>query len=307
MMAEFMRRCKDAALLSVVQSNLGSFMTGKSPVQRKFTRRSVLLTAVLLMALLVIGGCSRSSQRDVSGAHETDPIADLLAGSTSADEGAASGEELRRMGYAVQVGAFAVLENAVGLEASLARQGIDAYYFRAESGLYKVQFGNYATYDAARAEARQFQQQSLLDSFFIAVPDQYSVARIQRSGRGDVREELVMTARRFLGVPYRWGGEDKGGFDCSGLTMVSYRLNGLDLPRNSRAQFDAGRAVAQQALQRGDLVFFATQGGRRVTHVGIYIGNDEFIHAPRAGQTVRVASLSNNYFKKTYVGARTYL
>ncbi|WP_224746878.1 C40 family peptidase [Pelovirga terrestris] len=267
-----------------------------------------MLTMVLLvLVLLLLGGCSRSTGPEVRGSQETDPIAALLAGPAGADEPPAGGEELRRMGYAVQVGAFAVLENAVGLEASLARRGIDAYYFRAETGLYKVQFGNYTTYEAARTEAQQFRQQSLIDSFFIAVPDQYSVARIQRSGRGDIREELVITAQRFLGVPYRWGGEDKGGFDCSGLTMVSYRLNGLDLPRNSRAQFDAGRAVAQQALQRGDLVFFATQGGRRVTHVGIYIGNDQFIHAPRAGQTVRVANLSSNYFKKTYVGARTYL
>lgn len=259
------------------------------------------------MVLIVLGGCSGSSQRDMRVPHETDPIADLLGGSSTVEETSAVGEKLRRMGYAVQVGAFAVLDNAVGLEASLARQGIDAYYYRDESGLYKVQFGNYTTYEAARTEARQFQQLRVIDSFFIAVPDQYSVARIQRSGRGDVREELVRTARRFLGVPYRWGGEDKGGFDCSGLTMVSYRLNGLNLPRNSRAQFDAGRTVARQSLQEGDLVFFATQGGRRVTHVGMYIGNGEFIHAPRSGQTVRVASLSSNYFKKTFVGARTYL
>ena len=265
-----------------------------------------MLTAVLLVALLLLGGCSGLTQRDVRIPPETDPIGDLLAGSSSVDE-AGAGDQLRRMGYAVQVGAFAVLENAVGVEASLARQGIDAYYFRDESGLYKVQFGNHATYEAARSQAQQFQQQNLIDSFFIVVPDQYSIARIQRSGRGDVREELVRTARRFLGVPYRWGGEDKGGFDCSGLTMVSYRLNGLDLPRNSRAQFDAGRAVARQSLQPGDLVFFATQGGRRVTHVGLYVGNGDFIHAPRAGQTVRIASLTNSYFNNTYVGARTYL
>ncbi|MFO7813105.1 MAG: NlpC/P60 family protein [Pelovirga sp.] len=283
-------------------------MRPPGPIKLKIVRHSVMLTALLsVLVLLLLGGCSRSTGPDVRGTQEADPIAALLVGSAGADESTADGEELKRMGYAVQVGAFAVLENAVGLEASLARQGIDAYYFRAETGLYKVQFGNYTTYEAARTEAQQFQQQNLIDSFFIAVPDQYSVARIQRSGRGDIREELVVTARRFLGVPYRWGGEDKGGFDCSGLTMVSYRLNGLDLPRNSRAQFDAGRAVAQQALQRGDLVFFATQGGRRVTHVGIYIGNDQFIHAPRAGLTVRVARLSSNYFKKTYVGARTYL
>jgi cell wall-associated NlpC family hydrolase len=272
-----------------------------------FIRRSFVLITLLVVALLLLGGCSRSSQRDVVPAHKTDPIADLLAGSVSEEGATGTREELRRMGYAVQVGAFAVLENAVGLEASLARRGIDAYYYRDESGLYKVQFGNHASYEAARSEAQHFQQQNLIDSFFIVVPDQYSVARIQRSGRGDVRDELVSTARRFLGVPYRWGGEDKGGFDCSGLTMVSYRLNGLDLPRNSRAQFDAGRAVARQSLQPGDLVFFATQGGRRVTHVGLYIGNGDFIHAPRAGQTVRIASLANSYFNNTYVGARTYL
>jgi cell wall-associated NlpC family hydrolase len=281
-------------------------MSRNRPAWRLFTRFSVVLIAVLVLALLLLGGCTRSTQRDVRVTPGPDPIGDLLAGSASVEE-ADGADQLRRMGYAVQVGAFAVLENAVGLEASLARQGIDAYYFRDESDLYKVQFGNHTTYEAARRQAQQFQQQNLIDSFFIVVPDQYSIARIQRSGRGDVREELVRTARRFLGVPYRWGGEDKGGFDCSGLTMVSYRLNGLDLPRNSRAQFDAGRAVARQALQPGDLVFFATQGGRRITHVGLYVGNGEFIHAPRAGQTVRIASLANSYFNNAYVGARTYL
>jgi hypothetical protein len=255
----------------------------------------------LVFVALLLGGCLGG---DRSGAipdtAATDPIASLLGTATQ-------GESLQRMGYAVQVGAFARLDNAVALEASLARRGIDAYYFRDDSGLYKVQFGNHDTYTAARSQAEHFQGQNLIDGFFIVVPDAYSIARIQRSGRGDLREELVSTARRFLGVPYRWGGEDRGGFDCSGLTMVSYRLNGLNLPRNSRAQFAAGRPVGRAALQQGDLVFFATEGGQRVTHVGIYIGAGQFIHAPRSGQTVRVASLSNSYFQRTYVGARSYL
>lgn len=261
---------------------------------------------MLLILLSLLSGCS-APQHSTGAAPVTDPIAELLFPSPQNGSTATAGEDLKRMGFAIQVGAFSILDNAVALESALARRGIDAYYFLDESGLYKVQFGNHGTYEAARAEAQQFQQQNLIGSFFIAVPDQSSIARIQRSGRGDVREELVSTARRFLGVPYRWGGEDRSGFDCSGLTMVSYRLNGLDLPRNSRAQFDAGRPVARQTLQRGDLVFFATQGGRRVTHVGMYIGNDEFIHAPRAGQTVRVASLTSRYFNRTFVGARTYL
>lgn len=260
---------------------------------------------VILTALLLLGCQTGRSHREVPGtAPEQDPIAGLLDQQV---EESASSEMIKRMGYAVQVGAFSVLDNAVAFEASLARRGIDAYYYRDETGLYKVQFGNHRSYADARKEAEQFQHRNLIGSFFIVTPDAYSVARIQRSGRGDIRTELVVTAKRFLGVPYRWGGEDTGGFDCSGLTMVSYRLNGLDLPRNSRAQFDAGRPVKRQGLKQGDLVFFATQGGQRITHVGMYVGSGNFIHAPRAGKTVRIASLSNNYFQRTYVGARSYL
>ncbi len=212
------------------------------------------------------------------------------------------------MGFSVQVGAFSQLDNAVRLEQSLAQRGVDAYYFRHESGLYKVRFGNHRNYSAARNEAENFQRQGVIDHFFIVIPDNYTAARIQRSGQGDLRTELVVTAQRFLGTPYRWGGEDRNnGFDCSGLTMVSYRLNGLNLPRNSRAQFKTGRGVAKKNLQKGDLVFFATKGGKRVTHVGMYIGSGKFIHAPRTGKTVRVANLSNKFFKKTYVGGRSYL
>ncbi len=72
-------------------------------------------------------------------------------------------------------------------------------------------------------------------------------------------------------------------------------------------QFKAGRYTAKRNLQQGDLVFFATKGGKRVTHVGMYIGGGKFIHAPRTGKTVRVASLGNNFWKRTYVGGRTYL
>lgn len=263
--------------------------------------RLLLLRLCFTMLLLLLSGCLGSRSVPEISSDRLDPIAGILG------ESAQPKESLKRMGYAVQVGAFSVLDNAVAFEASLARRGIDAYFFRDDSGLYKVQFGNHDSYAAAREEAQDFQRRNLIGSFFIVVPDQYSIARIQRSGRGDVRDELVSTASRFLGVPYLWGGEDTDGFDCSGLMMVSYRLNGLALPRNSRAQFDAGKPVKRQALKPGDLVFFATQGGRRVTHVGMYVGDGHFIHAPRAGQTVRVASLSSSYFERTYVGARTYL
>lgn len=218
------------------------------------------------------------------------------------------GKDLASMGFSIQVGAFSELDNAVGLEQSLQRQGLDAYYFRHPSGLYKVRFSDHTRYSAARSEAERLQRQGIIQDFFIVLPDSYNARGDVRSTAAVLRQELVTTARRFLGVPYRWGGEDRtNGFDCSGLTMVSYRLNGLNLPRNSRAQFRAGQAVDKTRLRQGDLVFFATKGGSRVTHVGLYIGDNRFIHAPRPGKTVRVASLSSRYFRRTYVGARSYL
>jgi len=234
---------------------------------------------------------------------ERDPIAELIPAQTREEPPAA----LAKMGYTIQVGAFAELDNAVRLERLLESRGIDAYYFRHESGLYKVRFGNYTAYQPARDEAEKLQRLGLIDTFFIVIPEDYAAARIARSGRGDLRGELVTTARRFIGVPYRWGGENTNGFDCSGLTMVCYRLNGLDLPRNSRSQFKAGRWIPKNQLKPGDLVFFATRGGTRVTHVGMYIGDDRFIHAPRTGQKVRIEKLSNRFFAKTFMGGRTYL
>lgn len=277
----------------------------KSKFHDSFTmtiRPFLPLVAICVVALLLCS-CSTSTQ---SVSHPApvaqDPIADILG------QAATPGQPLAKMGFSTQVGAFSQLDNAVRLERILTQRGVDAYYFRHESGLYKVRFGNHNNYAAARQEAEALRKQGLISRFFIVTPESYAAANIQHSNRGDLRRELVATARRFIGVPYRWGGEDRRhGFDCSGLTMVSYRLNGLNLPRNSRSQFKAGRYVSKKHLQPGDLVFFATKGGQRVTHVGMYAGGGKFIHAPRTGKTVRVASLSSNFFKKTYVGGRTYL
>jgi hypothetical protein len=262
-------------------------------------------TFTLLLLLLVLAGCSTPQM----------PKSSLSSGSRQstpeikeAPPAVQKTVPLQKMGYSVQVGAFANLDNAVRLERLLESRGIDAYYFRHESGLYKVRFGNHATYKPARAKAERLQAQGLIDTFFIVFPEDYSAARIKKSGKGNLRSELVKTAKRFIGIPYRWGGTTaKNGFDCSGLTMVSYRLNGLNLPRVSRNQFKAGKWVSKANLRQGDLVFFATKGGTRVTHVGMYVGDGNFIHAPRTGKNVRIEKLSNSFFTKTYMGGRTYL
>ena len=278
------------------------------------SRFLILCLPLLLSACALHPGGRGSSPVDAGPICETSPgemadLSDLLESAPEA--GSSEGVALKTLGYAAQVGAFSSMENAARLEEVLREKGIDAYSFRHESGLYKVRFGDHPTYDAARQEAQRLREQGGIGEYFIVTPDQYAVARssgAEGDDRDALREELVRTARRFLGVRYQWGGTSaEKGFDCSGLTMVSYRLNGLNLPRVSYQQHRAGRAVSREGLRKGDLVFFATGGGKRVSHVGMYIGDGQFIHAPRKGKDVRVARLSNSYWRRVYVGGRTYL
>jgi len=216
--------------------------------------------------------------------------------------------KLTRMGYSIQVGAFSDLGNAIRLTESLEGQGLNAYYFRHNSGLYKVRFGDYATKDAALATADRLKKADIVLTYYIVDPGDYALARERVYGREYFREEIVETAESFIGLPYRWGGSSADtGFDCSGLTMAVYHLNGLNLPRSSWAQYKAGDPVQRSALDKGDLVFFATSGGKRVSHVGVYAGDKSFIHAPGKGKRIRMDSLSNRYYAVRYVGARTYL
>ena len=212
------------------------------------------------------------------------------------------------MRYEIQVGAFNNMNNAVRLTHKLKHKNLQAYHFVDHSGFYKVRFGNYATKDIARREAVALQASGLIDVFYIVRPEDHSASRYGGNDTRRLREEILKTANRFVGVRYRWGGtSSREGFDCSGLTMVVYRLNGLNLPRTSRDQFKVGRSVSRKRLAKGDLVFFATGRGKRVSHVGIYTGNGKFLHAPGRGNRIQYSSLSNSYYKAHYIGARSYL
>jgi cell wall-associated NlpC family hydrolase len=214
---------------------------------------------------------------------------------------------LSRLGYAIQVGAFAQVENAVRLVRSLKRQEVEAYYFVYKTGIYKVRFGDFPSDKLAREKAEDLKARGIIEEFYIVNPGDYAVSHLQRFGAPYLRDELIGTAEKFIGVPYLWGGTSPGeGFDCSGLTMVVYQLNGLSLPRSSKAQFDSGLSVEKEHLSRGDLVFFNTKGTGKVSHVGIYIGEGKFIHAPGWGKKIGVESLSKGYYRKRFAGARTY-
>ncbi len=118
------------------------------------------------------------------------------------------------------------------------------------------------------------------------------------SGRG---QSIVNTAMNYLGVRYVWGGTSPSGFDCSGLVQYVCRKNGISVPRVAAAQRGAGRYVSRENLSPGDLVFFSNGGG--VSHVGIYIGNGNMIHAPQTGDVVKVSSINTSYRVSHYAGA----
>ena len=217
-------------------------------------------------------------------------------------------KSLDRMGYTIQVGAFSNVENASRLSDYLNGQGLDAYHFVYKKGLYKVRFGNFLSGEDACKEAVILKAMGVIDDFYIVSPGEYAIAKERKYGKNYLRNELATTANTFIGVPYLWGGSSvKKGFDCSGLAMTVYKLNGLNLPRTSVQQYRRGAYVKRNNLSKGDLVFFDTAGKGKVSHVGIYIGDGKFIHAPRKGKTVRISLLSNKYYKRQYQGARSYL
>lgn len=116
---------------------------------------------------------------------------------------------------------------------------------------------------------------------------------------------LASTALNYLGIKYRFGGDSPAqGFDCSGLVRYAAEKSlGLKLPRQSREIARLGESVKQKDLKRGDLVFFNTRG-HRFSHVGIYLGDGKFVHAPSSGSAVRVEDMNIAYWKKRYNGAR---
>lgn len=126
-------------------------------------------------------------------------------------------------------------------------------------------------------------------------PDQLVIAQ----GDGS---PVLQSAAEFLGRPYRFGSEG-GSFDCSGFVRTVFAKIGIDLPHSAREQFSLGERVGRDELEPGDLVFFQTSR-RSASHVGIYVGDDKFVHAATRGGQVQVDSLDESYYARRYLGAR---
>jgi cell wall-associated NlpC family hydrolase len=114
---------------------------------------------------------------------------------------------------------------------------------------------------------------------------------------------LSGTALSLRGAPYRDGGIDPSGFDCSGFVRYVYEQHGVAMPRQAREQFRVGKSVDRDRLEPGDLVFFSTVAPG-ASHVGIMIGGDQFVHAPNEKGVVRVESLAAQYWASRYIGAK---
>jgi cell wall-associated NlpC family hydrolase len=113
----------------------------------------------------------------------------------------------------------------------------------------------------------------------------------------------LAAALELRGVPYRNGGSDPNGFDCSGLVHWVFARNGRALPREAKEQFLVGREIDRDDVQAGDLLFFDT-GTNSVSHVGIALDGESFVHAPRSNGVVRVERYTSNYWSRRYLGAR---
>lgn len=129
-----------------------------------------------------------------------------------------------------------------------------------------------------------------------------SVQSVSGTEKGQL---VVATAKKYLGIPYVYGGTSTNGFDCSGLVQYVFRELGVSLNRVAADQTAHGTPVSKENLLPGDIVFFHnTSRYTRINHVGIYVGDGNFIHAPQTGDVVKISPLDTGYYATTFVTAR---
>jgi cell wall-associated NlpC family hydrolase len=142
-------------------------------------------------------------------------------------------------------------------------------------------------------------------ALFLAACSTAPVARVDPAP-SSASHKAAGVAMTMVGKPYRMGGESPSrGFDCSGLVQFSYRQAGLAVPRSTEQQLRHSRAVKRAELRRGDLVFF-DQEGKKHSHVGIYLGDGRFVHAPSSGKQVRIDRLDARYWQAHLSAVRRF-
>jgi peptidoglycan DL-endopeptidase LytE len=168
----------------------------------------------------------------------------------------------------------------------------------------KLQIPELLEDSAQIAESKQLKSYPTLNAMPQSQISQEAAIEDNDSEDQSVRSRLVQAGFQFLGVRYRLGSiSEQSGIDCSGLVKSVFSKFNIELPRTSREQYQQGEKVDRNDLQKGDLVFFSS-GGKRPTHVGIYVGDNKFLHAAQKAKRVIVSDLNKIWYSMRYIGAR---
>ena len=206
-----------------------------------------------------------------------------------------------------------------------AAKGEKAYIIGIENGWYRVIYGNHVCY--VRSDLLDLTEAPYENKASSKSPKFYrggkslgtepsasalngSSASKPSTGSGSTSKvtgsQIVSKAKQYLGVPYKYGGTTPSGFDCSGFVYYVYRSLGINISRTQATMYAQGKAIQKSELQPGDLVFFQNTYKAGISHVGIYVGGGQFIHAPSSGKVVSYADLYSDYYVSHYYGAVRY-
>lgn len=261
-----------------------------------------LLVLFIILSATIVSGAQRhvvkegESIIDVAAMYDTTPLELAVANNLDLNSPLEAGQKL----IIVKMAEEEIINNITVPEVHKVTKGETLYSIAKKYG---VSVATLASINHIKANAKLVQGRIIK----IITPAEEIVTNFEKNmvrvEKGN--QTLVTYAMGLKGIPYVSGGSSRGGFDCSGFTSYVYAQFGKKIPRNSQSQYRGGKKVALNDLQKGDIVCFTTRRGG-CSHVGIYIGNNKFIHAANKNKGVVVSSMSEKYYSSRYLGARRY-